>query len=86
MKTIRAYYRDHFIDLEGDAKHEGWRVATIIHSTTKRALSPPAALSPDDLTAEQLAKEAIDRQIEIRPAADWTNIRRQLFPPDTPRG
>jgi ethanolamine ammonia-lyase small subunit len=33
VRTIRAFYRDHFIDLEEDVKQEGWRVVAIIHST-----------------------------------------------------
>lgn len=84
MRTIRAFYRDHFIDLEEDAKQEGWRVVAIIHSTSKRALSRPAIVSPNDLTAEQHAKEAIDQQIAGRPAPDWADVRRRLFPPNTP--
>ena len=83
MRTIRAFYRDHFIDLEEDANQEGWRVVAIIHSTSMRALSPPAVLSPDDLTAEQHAKEAVDQQIAARPSRDWTDVRRRLFPPNT---
>jgi hypothetical protein len=86
VRTIRAFYRDHFIDLEEDVTHEGWRVVSIIHSTSKRALSPPAVVSPDDLTAEQHAKEAVDRQITTRPAPDWGDVRRRLFPPNTPLG
>jgi hypothetical protein len=84
VRTIRAFYRDHFIDLEEDVKQEGWRVAAIIHSTSKCALSPPAVVSPDDLTAEQRAKEAVDQQIATRPAPDWGDVRRRLFPPNTP--
>jgi hypothetical protein len=86
VRTIRAFYRDHFIDLEEDEKQEGWRVVAIIHSSSKHALSPPAALSPDDWTAEQHAKEAIDRLIVAPPAADWVDVRRRLFPPNTPPG
>jgi hypothetical protein len=87
MRTIRAFYRDHFIDLEEDAKQEGWRIMAIIHSTSKRTLSPPAVLSPDDLTAEQHAKKAVDQQIATRrPVSDWGDVRRRLFPPNTPSG
>ena len=81
MRTIRAFYRDHFIDLEEDEKQEGWRVVAIIHGPSKRALSPPEVMSPDDLTAEQHAKMAVDRQISTRPALDWRDVRRRLFPP-----
>jgi hypothetical protein len=84
VRTIRAFYRDHFIDLEEDAKQKGWRVVAINHSTSKRALSPPTVVSPDDLTAEQHAKEAVDQQIAARPAPDWADVRRRLFPPNTP--
>jgi hypothetical protein len=84
VRTIRAFYRDHFIDLEEDAKQEGWRVVAIIHSTSERALSPPAVLSPDDLTAEQHAKEVVDQQIATHPAPDWGDVRRRLFPPSAP--
>ena len=84
MRTIRAFYRDHFIDLEEDEKQEGWRVVAIIHGTSKRALSPPAVVCPDDLTAEQHAKVAVDQQIATRPAPDWGDVRRRLFPPSTP--
>jgi ethanolamine ammonia-lyase small subunit len=84
VRTIRAFYRDHFIDLEEDVKQEGWRVVAIIHSTSKRALSPPEFVSPDDLTAELHAKEAVDQQITTRPALDWGDVRRRLFPPNTP--
>ena len=84
MRTIRAFYRDHFIDLEEDEKQEGWRVVAIIHGTSKRALSPPAVVSPDDLTAEQHAKKAVDQQIATRQAPDWGDVRRRLFPPSTP--
>ena len=84
MRTIRAFYRDHFIDLEEDEKQEGWRVVAIIHVTSNRALSPPAVVSTDDLTAEQHAKEAVDQQIATRPAPDWGDVRRRLFPPNTP--
>lgn len=86
MRTIRAFYRDHFIDLEEDAKQEGWRVVAIIHGTSKRELSPPAVVSPDDLTAEQHAKAAVDQQIVTRQAPDWGDVRRRLFPPSTPPG
>jgi hypothetical protein len=84
VRTIRAFYRDHFIDLEEDEKQEGWRVVAIIHGTSKRALSPPAVVSPDDLTAEQHAKEAVDQQVTTRPAPDWGDVRHRLFPPSTP--
>jgi hypothetical protein len=84
VRTIRAFYRDHFIDLEEDATQEGWRVVAIIHSTSERALSPPAVLSADDLTAEKHAKEAVDQQIATHPAPDWGDVRRRLFPPSTP--
>jgi hypothetical protein len=84
VRTIRAFYRDHFIDLEEDVAQKGWRIVSIIHSTSKRALSPPAVVSPDDLTAEQHAKEMVDQQITTRPVPDWGDIRRQLFPPNTP--
>jgi hypothetical protein len=84
MRSIRAFYRDHFVDLEEDENQEGWRVVAIIHGTSKRALSPPAVVSPDDLTAEQHAKEAIDQQVAPRPALAWGDVRRRLFPPSTP--
>ena len=84
MRTIRAFYRDHFIDLEEGVTQEGWRVVSITHSTSKRALSPPTIVSPDDWTVEQHAKEAVDRQITTRPAPDWSDVRRRLFPPNTP--
>jgi hypothetical protein len=84
VRTIRTFYRDHFIDLEEDVTQDGWRVVAIIHSTSKRALSPPVVVSPDDLTAEQHAKEAVDRQIATRLTLDWGDVRRRLFPPNTP--
>ena len=86
MRTIRAFYRDHFIDLEEDVAQKGWRVVAIIHGTSKRALSPPAVVSPDDLTAEQHAKEAIDQQVAPRQAPRWGDVRHRLFPPSTPPG
>ena len=67
VRTIRAFYRDHFIDLEEDVKQKGWRVVAIIHSTSNCPLSPPAVMSPDDLTAERHARAAVDQQ--IAPAA-----------------
>jgi hypothetical protein len=86
VRTIRAFYRGHFINLEEDAEQEGWRIVAIIHSTSKRVVSPPPVVSPDDLTAEQHAKDAIDQQIATRPALDWRDVRRRLFPPNTPPG
>lgn len=68
-KTIRAFYRDYFIDLQEDVKQKGWRVAAITHSTSERVLSPPAVMSPDDLTAERHARAAVDQQIAIAPSA-----------------
>jgi hypothetical protein len=63
VRTIRAFYREYFIDLEEDVKQKGWRVVAIIHSTSKRALSPPAITSADDLTAERHARAAVDQQL-----------------------
>ena len=84
VRTIRTFYRDHFIDLEEDVTEDGWRVVATIHSTSKRALLAPVVVSPDDLTAEQHAKEAVVRQIATRPTLDWGDVRRRLFPPNTP--
>jgi hypothetical protein len=86
VRTIRTFYRDHFIDLEEDVTQDGWRVVAIIHCASKRALSPPAVVSPDDLTAEQHAKIAVDGRIATRPTPDWGDVRRRLFPPNTPPG
>ena len=72
MRTIRAFYRDYFIDLhQGDQKD--WRVASIIHSHTGQELSPPLATGSDDVTAERHARAVVDEQL----AADFRDAARQ---------
>jgi hypothetical protein len=50
-----------------DPQQKGWRVVAITHSRSNRALSPPAAVSPDDVAAEQYARAAIDGHIATTP-------------------
>ena len=64
MPTARALHREYFIDLEQDA--QGWRVVAITYSRTGRSLLPPAFSYPDQATAEQYAKAAIDQQLSRR--------------------
>jgi hypothetical protein len=64
MPTTRALHREYFIDLEQDA--QGWRVVAITHSRVGRSLLPPAFNYPDQVTAEQYAKAAIDQQLSRR--------------------
>jgi hypothetical protein len=59
--TASTIYRDYFIDIEHDAQH--WRVRGIKHSRTDQSLLPPAFNYPDQRTAEQYAKAAIDHQL-----------------------
>jgi hypothetical protein len=35
VRTIRTFYRDHFIDLEEDVTQDGWRVVAIMQSNEK---------------------------------------------------
>ena len=59
-------HREYFIDFE--QVEQGWRVAAISHSRTGRSLLPPAFSYPDEATAEQYAKVAIDQQLSRRRA------------------
>ena len=62
MRTIRAFYRGFFIDLEQDAQKD-WRVISIIHCETNHELPPPLVVSPEDVTAELHARAAVDERL-----------------------
>ncbi len=73
VRTVRAFYRDYFIDLEEDAQQKGWRVVAIIHSTSNRELTPSAVVSPDEVTAERLGRASVDQQIATA-SRNWNTI------------
>jgi hypothetical protein len=62
---VCVFYRDHFTDLEQDARG-WWRAVAITHSHKGSSLLPPAFSYPDQATAEQYAKAAIDTQLSTR--------------------
>jgi hypothetical protein len=61
MKTGRILHREYFIDLERNAY--SWRIAAITHRLGKSFLQAPAFFYPDQATAEEWARAAIDSHL-----------------------
>jgi hypothetical protein len=77
VRSVRAFYRDYFIDLEEDAEQKCWRVVAIIHSTSDRELTPSADVSPDEETAERLGRASVDQRVATAPR----NLSRNALSP-----
>jgi hypothetical protein len=58
MKTGRILHREYFIDLERNAY--SWRIVAITHPLRKSSLPAPTFFYPNQATAEQCARKAID--------------------------
>jgi hypothetical protein len=58
MKTGRILHREYFIDLERNAY--SWRIVAITHPLRKSPLPVPTFFYPNQATAEQCARKAID--------------------------
>jgi hypothetical protein len=58
MKTGRILHREYFIDLERNAY--SWRIVAITHPLRKSFLPAPTFFYPNQATAEQCARKAID--------------------------
>jgi hypothetical protein len=61
MKTDRVLHREYFIDLERNAY--SWRIVAITHRLRKSFLPVPAFFYPNQATAEQCARAAIDSHL-----------------------
>ena len=61
MKTGRILYREYCIDLERNVY--SWRIVSITHRLGKSFLPAPAFFYPDQATAEECARAAIDRDL-----------------------
>jgi hypothetical protein len=64
MTSPSARHRGYLIEFDQDA--QGWRVVAVTHAQNGSSLLRPAFYYPDQGTAEQYAKAAIDQQLAVR--------------------